>query len=108
MVSSSSSASTPGVCSISFLICSSSLAPAARPMSSDLLSAPSLTATAISSTPIAIEAPPSQTAGGQDQPQHGRGVLEQRGLDRGVGALLHVLDQLGLLAPGLAMNLAVS
>ncbi len=61
MVRSSSRASTPGCDSISPRISFSTAGLAARPMSSSLLSIPSLTATTISSTPIAMDALPSQT-----------------------------------------------
>jgi methionine synthase II (cobalamin-independent) len=61
IVSNSSSSSTPGLDSISSRItrCISGLA--ARPMRRSLLSMPSLMATTTSSTPIAMDAPPSHT-----------------------------------------------
>ena len=70
----------------------------------------------MSSTPIAIEAPPSQTADpvscrsasptrGQDQPDHAAASSNSVALTVVSGLLLHVLDQLGVLAAGLAADL---
>src|SRR6266568_5790898 len=117
MVRRSSSASTPGAFSISSRISFSSLGSAARPMRKSLLSRPSLTATTTSNTPMAMEAPPSQTGDpvtcrrasqpqrGQPEAGHRRAVFEQGRLDRRVGAGAHVIEHLHLAPAGFAPEL---
>src|SRR5580704_14591220 len=114
MVRRSSSASTPGALSISSRISASSFGSAARPMRKSRLSRPSLTATTTRRAPMAMEAPPSQTGDpvtcrraspSAAIPRPAIDGFEQGRLHRGVGAAADMIEDLYLVAAGLAPEL---